>query len=88
MLIYVLMGLSLTLVGIAGLQFFYLFYLEQMGKQQKNRIRELEKHSSKLSNQLRDAEIQINTQQEFIDLASLEPDEEDDEVWADVIDER
>ena len=45
MMWYVLIGLSLSLAGVAGLQFFYMAYLERLDREHKKRIRELERHT-------------------------------------------
>jgi hypothetical protein len=82
---YVLIGISLSLLGVAGLQFFYLSYLETQSREQKKRISELEHRCMYLNDRLFESELEIKHQasvlkeQEFI--------EESDEVWADVIDD-
>jgi hypothetical protein len=86
MMIYVLIGLSLSLSGLAGLQFFYLIYLERMDKEHKKRIHELEKHSKYLSHRLQEAEQQIAEQNEILEAFYVDVEEE--EVWADVIEDR
>ena len=90
MAIYFLVGVSIVLAGVAGLQLFYLGYLERLGKEQKRRITELEKHCAHLSRRLTEAEDNLTQQAEIIQ--SLEyyeeaATEEEEEVWADVIDE-
>ncbi len=45
MMIYVLIGLSLSLASVAGLQFFYMAYLERLDREHKKRIRELERQT-------------------------------------------
>jgi uncharacterized membrane protein len=40
---YVLIGLSLSLACVAGLQFFYMLYLERISDERKKRISELER---------------------------------------------
>ncbi len=35
MMLYILIGLSLSLTGVAGLQFFYMMYLERIDREQK-----------------------------------------------------
>lgn len=87
MMMYVLIGLSLALVGVAGLQFFYLVYLERIDRERKIRIHELEHHCKHLTARLKEAEQQIAEQAELIDAIYIES-EEDEEVWADVIDDR
>jgi len=85
MMLYVLIILSLSLVGVAGLQFFYMIYLERINREQKKRIYELERHSKHLSTRLNEAEEQIARQNEFLE-SMFEENEE--EVWADVIEDR
>jgi len=84
-MIYVLICLSLSLAGVAGLQFFYMIYLEQMGKGYKQRIRELERHCIKLSARVEKAEEKLEAQKEALTESSKGQDEE--EVWADVLDD-
>lgn len=91
MLTYGLICLSLSLAGIAGLQFFYMAYLERLDRARKRRLSELEHHCQYLSQRLKSAEVQISEQSEFIDAIYLELDEagaEEEELWADVIEER
>jgi len=86
MMWYVLIGLSLSLAGVAGLQFFYMIYLERINREQKKRIYELERHSRQLSKRLSGAEQQISQQNEILETMFDEVEEE--EVWADVIEDR
>ena len=88
MMMYVLIGLSLALVGVAGLQFFYLVYLERIDRERRLRIGELERHCKHLTIRLREAEQQISEQAELINAAVWIESEEDEEVWADVIEDR
>jgi predicted RNase H-like nuclease (RuvC/YqgF family) len=90
MMLYVLIGLSLSLLGVAGLQFFYLIYLEQIDCQQKKRICELERHCKSLTNHIHEAEAKIAEQRHIIENVFDEFDEieEEEEVWADVIEDR
>jgi hypothetical protein len=87
MWIYILICLSLSLAGISGLQFFYMMYLEQIGKDKQKRIRELEIHSKNLTVRLQKAELQIAEQNDLLDSVYEQLDEESEEVWADVIEE-
>lgn len=87
MMWYVLIGLSLSLAGVAGLQFFYMAYLERLDRDHKKRIRELERHAKYLSAKLHDAEHRINEQNNLLE-NFFDEFEEDDEVWADVIEDR
>ena len=87
MLIYVLICLCLFLTGIVGFQFFYMIYLERISKEHKNRIRELEQHSIKIAGRLRDAESRIIDQDNLL-ASNQEELPGDEEIWADVIDDR
>lgn len=86
MMLYVLIGLSLSLAGVAGLQFFYMIYLERMSQEQKKRIYELERHSRQVTKRLSEAEQQVAQQNEVLE--SMFDEVEEEEVWADVIEDR
>jgi hypothetical protein len=87
MLMYALIGLSLMLVGIAGLQFSYLFYADRLNKERRKMVAELEHRCQDLTARLETAEHQVAVQAELID--SLSPlIQKEDETWADVIEER
>ena len=83
MLYYVLIGLSLALTGVAGMQMMYMFYLDRIDKERKKRVAELERRCKSLACRLEDAERRIAEQDDLI--AALY-DEEDDR-WADVLDD-
>lgn len=85
MLLYVLICVSLALVGVAGLQFTYMFYLERIDAERRKTVAQLERKCKNLTARLQDAEGQIAEQRRMFDTAY--PEIEDD-VWADVIDER
>ena len=87
MMVFVLIGVSLTMASFAGLQFFYLFYLERVANEHKRRIRELEGHCKFLSKRLNEAESQLIEQNEVLE-TFYEEFEDEEEAWADVIDER
>jgi 16S rRNA C1402 (ribose-2'-O) methylase RsmI len=87
MTFYVLLCISLSLAGVAGLQFFYLAYLERMDKEMKKRLREVERHNVYLKQRLYDAELQIAEQAKLLESA-YEHFEDEEEVWADVIEDR
>lgn len=87
MMIYVLICLSLALAGVAGLQFFYMVYLERLNREQKSCIRKLERHTKYLNNRLQDAEFQIVEKNAILDSFYEEYEIEEEEVWADVIEE-
>lgn len=86
MLLYILICLSLSLAGIAGLQFTYLFYLDRLDKERKKRLNHLERECSELARRLSQAEDRIEKQDELIQALYL--DEGVDEHWADVIEDR
>ena len=86
MTLYVLICLCLSLVGVTGLQFFYLTYLERIEKSHKRRIHELERQCQYFRVRLREAEIQIAEQAGLLEAAC--GDREDEEIWADVIEDR
>jgi hypothetical protein len=81
---YVLICISLTFVGIAALQFLYLFYLERIEIEHKKRIRELEKHCQALTQKLNEAEFQLAEQSRLIEDFY----ENEEEVWAEVIEDK
>jgi gluconate kinase len=87
MTLYVLIGLSLSLAGVAGLQFFYLVYLERMDKEMKKSLRLLERENQYLKQRLEDSEFQISEQSKMIE-AVYEISEDEEEIWADVIEDR
>ncbi|MBK9215435.1 MAG: hypothetical protein IPM59_07520 [Chloracidobacterium sp.] len=74
MLMYALIGLSLVLVGVAGLQFAYLFYIDRIYRERQRYLQGLEYRYNELKAQLDDAQRR---------LAVHEPVHE----WAEVIEE-
>jgi 16S rRNA C1402 (ribose-2'-O) methylase RsmI len=87
MTLYVLICLSLSLAGVAGLQFFYLVYLERMDKQKKKVIRDLERHNIRLKERLYNAELRITEQAKIIEEVCEDYEDEEEEIWADVIED-
>ncbi|MFN6963765.1 MAG: hypothetical protein ACK4S4_08370 [Pyrinomonadaceae bacterium] len=85
MLLYSLICLSLVLLGITGLQFTYMFYLDRVDKQRKHHIHDLELQCKKLAARLSEAEERIANQDELIARTAGAA---SDEVWADIIDDR
>ncbi len=79
---FVLIFIALTFVCIAAFQFLYLFYLERIEREHKNKIRELERRCKQLTEKLHETENELNEQKHFITSIS-----EDNEVWADIISE-
>jgi hypothetical protein len=87
MLYYALIGLSLVLVGVAGLQFSYMFYLDRLHLERKKHIATLEKKCIDLTARLEDAEIRLAEQAQLLETAY--PDmKKADEVWADLLEDR
>ena len=86
MLLYVLICLCLSLAGVAGLQLMYMFYLDRMDRERKKRLHYLEIECRNLAKQLASAESELKMKNEM--LAAAFPEFEEEEVWADVIDER
>ncbi|MCC6329510.1 MAG: hypothetical protein IT174_13425 [Acidobacteria bacterium] len=86
MLDYVLIGLCLSLVGVAGLQLTYMFYLDRIDRERRKRIVQLEHRCSELSARLASARTRIEQQNEMIEKFEAVP-HQSDEVWADVLDE-
>jgi len=87
MLLYALIGLSLVLVGIAGLQFTYLFYVDRLYRERKKYLQSLERRCARLSHELEKAELRIAEQNELLEATYPELGQEN-EAWADVIDDR
>jgi hypothetical protein len=86
MLVYVLIGLCLSLAGVAGLQLMYMFYIDRIDKERKKRVHELEIENKRLLTRLAEAESELETKNEM--LSAGYPEYEDEEAWADLIDER
>jgi hypothetical protein len=85
MLLYALIGLSLALVGIAGLQFTYLFYLDRVDRDRKKLVHDLEMECRRLAKMVKEAEARLVEQEALLERSSLDAAEE---AWADIIDER
>ena len=86
MLLYVVIGLCLSLAGVAGLQLMYMFYLDRLDKQRKKYLHELESECRRLANMLAEAEHELKVKTDLLSVAY--PELEDEEAWADVIEER
>ncbi len=82
-LVYILIGLCLALAGVAGLQMAYMFYIDRLDRERKKRLHGLEIRCKALLQRLEVAEQRIEEQNELLNTAYLE----DEESWADVIDE-
>lgn len=83
MLMYALIGLSLALVGIVGLQFTYLFWIDRVYRERRTYLKDLENRYSDLNARLRSAERQVAEQAELLGVLGYK----ESETWADVIEE-
>lgn len=81
MLMYALIGISLVLLGIAGLQFTYMFYIDRIYRERKKYLQELQQKCNNLSEKLEKAERRLAEQDAILSVLS----EKDGEAWADVI---
>jgi 16S rRNA C1402 (ribose-2'-O) methylase RsmI len=79
---YIVICLALALAGVAGLQFFYLAYLEKINSHHRRRLAELERRCERLAYRLHEAEQKLN---DYQDIITTEPAEE--EIWAEIIDD-
>ena len=87
MLDYILIGLSLVLLGVVGLQFTYMFYLDRLDRERKKHLRHLERRNLSLAGQLEAANRRIAEHTAVIE--KIYPDSVlEDESWADVIEDR
>lgn len=82
MLMYALICLTLVLVGVAGLQFTYLFYLDRVYRERQKYLQNLELRHAELKTQFADARRQLQAQDKLISVDST------GEEWAEVIEER
>jgi hypothetical protein len=80
---YALIGISLVLVGVAGLQFTYMFYIDRVYRERCKYLQALEHKCTGLSAKLEDAEKRVAEQDRL--LAVFTARTKDEEVWADVI---
>jgi len=87
MFMFVLIGLLFVLLGVAGLQFSYLFYIERLYRERQKHVKALEQKCLRLSEKLDAAESRIREQSELIASMSTEY-LVDDGAWADVIEDR
>ena len=86
MLYFVLIGLCLSLVGVAGFQLTYMFYLDRLDKDRRKRIVHLEHECRDLHARLDRAHTEIERQEELIENLEVLC-ARGEEAWADVIEE-
>jgi hypothetical protein len=84
MFMFVLIGISLVLLGIVGLQFTYMFYVDRIFRERKKYLQTLERKHEKTVEQLEAARKRIAEQNEMLETVGKSRRRED-EVWADVI---
>ena len=85
---YVLIGLCLSLAGVAGLQLMYLFYLDRVDRERKKHVHHLEAECRRLSARLAETEGELRLKTDMLADVFPELEEEEEGAWADVIDER
>jgi hypothetical protein len=86
MLVYLLIGLLFILIGVTGLQFTYLFWADRLDRERKICIRELERRSRRLADDLETAEKRL-AEQDALLLKFVPELKLDTETWADVLDD-
>lgn len=86
MLMFALIGLLFVLLGVTGLQFTYLFYVDRLYRERQKYLRTLESKHARLAAKYAEAETLIAKQEKLLGSASAEYGR-DDEAWADVIEE-
>lgn len=86
MILYILIGLCFSLLGAAGVQFVYLFYLGRLDVERKKRVAELEQTRKELLALLAEARTVIASQEQTIhDLETFRG--RGEEAWADIIED-
>lgn len=73
---YLVLVCALALLCVAGVEFFYMMFLENVVRQHKRRIAELERENAALLRELEEAESQL---QDY-------PAEADPDTWPEVLD--
>jgi hypothetical protein len=89
MMVYALICIAFVLLGIVGLQFTYLFYVDRLYRERRAYLQRLEKRTRRLEAKLTAAEDIIAEQQSRLELLlPIDPLDDPDEIeWVDVIDE-
>jgi len=85
MLMYVLIGLCLVLLGITGLQFTYLAYVDRINAERRKYLRALELKYSAMAARLTEAELRLAEQDEILE--GIYPGSSQ-ESWAEIIEDR
>lgn len=87
MLMYALIGLSFVLVGIVGLQFTYLYWVDRIYRERRKYLKDLENRYAQLAVRLEQTERRVTEQDELLDIVYPEHGKID-ENWAEVIEDR
>mgnify|MGYP001085793661 CR=1 FL=1 len=88
MLIYVLICISLALVGLSIIELLYLFYLERLERERRMKIIELEQKCKLLTERLKQAEARLQEQILFIEtLNRKQSEQEDKELCIEILDD-
>lgn len=82
-MLYVVICIALAMAGVAGLQFFYLAYMERVMRQQARRLKELERQNAVLYHRWQDAE-RILANYQTLDAEEII---EEEEVWSEIIED-
>lgn len=83
-MLYVVICIALAMAGVAGMQFFYLAYMERVINQQKRRITELERQNAVLYHRWQDAE-RVATHYDDLEAQVVE---EEEEIWSEIIEDK
>jgi hypothetical protein len=83
---YALICISLVLLGVAGLQFMYLFYVDRLYRERKKYLQDLEYRYARLTARLEYAEKKLSEQAETIAALTGEDIDEDD-TWEEIIED-
>ncbi|MEP6945289.1 MAG: hypothetical protein ABJA02_05180 [Acidobacteriota bacterium] len=86
-IIYALIVLLLVLLGVAGLQFTYMFYVDWLNRERNKYLRDLERNARDLRTKLEAAQAKIAEQQALLEQYVPEY-LVDDDAWSDIIEER
>lgn len=90
-MLFFLILLCLILLGVAGLQFSYMFYMDRMDRERKKRLNDLEKHCKTLKQRLAVSESRLREKEAL--LLNLGTNEETDlseselEMWDDILED-
>lgn len=96
---YALIVVLFSLIGICGMQFLYMIYIERIDKERRKRLAELERRCIYLTERLKQAEAKLAQQEEILnslyeeneetkifDIELIE-DNQEEEIWADIIED-